>query len=502
MHDDAATLTDSFSASIRRATRVVTRSVGLVAHVVGHVDRLVADVTRDSAQVATEAQALARDVTQTASRLGVTVRAMPRVTRVVSEAARLIALYKLRGPSDALHEQSARRAHELCVELRGGVLKIGQLVSCRVDLLPEPWIEWLARLQDRVPAVDTALIRARIEEELGRPIDELFASFDDTPLAAASIAQVHAARLHDGREVVVKVQVPGIEDVVEADLVSLRLVAGMLGDLLPFGDLPTVLDELARAVRAELDYGAEADAMRAARLSFAAEASHVGGRVRVPEPVAELSSRRVLVMERLYGQSLTSFLDECEQRGEAGTADRDRVLETLVAAYAAQILAHGRFQADAHPGNFLVLPSEKGPILGLLDFGCVQTLSPAMRRAYAGVVGAVLKRDAAELATRLGEMGFATKSGDDTALRAFAEMMLGALRDGADLSAIDPKAQLDEALRLARENPVVHVPQEFVLIGRVFASLGGMILRYKPRLSLFAALAPSLAVALRVDRAA
>jgi ubiquinone biosynthesis protein len=461
-----------------RATQVLARSVALVGHVLGNVERLVDDVTRDSAELASSATALYAESALRAAAALATMRTAPRVARLVSEVLRLVALYKLRGPSEELHADGARRMHDLCIELRGGVLKLGQLASCRVDLLPPAYIEALSRLQDRVPPLPAAVIRARIEAELGAPIDQLFARFDDEAIAAASIAQVHGARLHDGSEVVVKVQLPGVEDDLAADLAALRFLCAALGDALPRTDLATILAELARSVTGELDFLAEADATTGVRADFAADRDVV-----VPRVHHELCTRRVLVLERLSGGSLATFL------ADAGTpaAERDRVLELLVRSYAAQILAHGRFQADAHPGNFLVLP---GPRLGLLDFGALATLAPAQRVAYAQLAFAILQKDSARMAQLFATIGFATLDGDPGSLDRFAELLLAAFRDGAELGDIDPRAQLETALRVAHENPVVRLPQEFVLIGRVFASLGGLLVRHQPKISLFATITP------------
>ncbi len=489
-------------APFARATQVIASTAALVGHVLGNVERLVIDVTRDSTQVATSATALYADAAIRATQVIGTMRTAPRVARLVTEVLRLVALYKLRGPSEALHRSGAQRMHDLCVELRGGVLKLGQLASCRVDLLPPAYVEALARLQDRVPPLPAAVMRARIQAELGRPVDELFARFDDEAIAAASIAQVHGAQLHDGTEVVVKVQLPGVEDDLAADLAAMRFLVTALGDALPRTDLPTILDELSRSVRGELDFLAEADATEAVRADFAHDPDVV-----VPRVYRELSSRRVLVLERLHGRPLAAFLAGTDQADADPDADadaaadasadaasdhtaRDRVLELLVTTYAAQILAHGRFQADAHPGNFLVLP---GPRLGLLDFGALAEVTPTARAAYAQLVLAILQRDTARMAELFGYIGFATLDGDAGALERFAELMMAAFRDGADLATIDPRAQLEAALRLAHENPVVRLPQEFVLIGRVFASLGGLLVKYQPRVSLFAAIAPHVA---------
>jgi predicted unusual protein kinase regulating ubiquinone biosynthesis (AarF/ABC1/UbiB family) len=191
-------------------------------------------------------------------------------------------------------------------------------------------------------------------------------------------------------------------------------------------------------------------------------------------------------MERLHGVRLTDFLD-----GAVPEA-RDRIVTTLVDCFAEQILEHGVFHADPHPGNFLVVDGPTGPRLALLDFGCVTRLPDDVRRAYAGLVTAVFAGDAERAAALFAVLGFATRGGDPGALHELAALMLEALREGAELGAIDPAAQLERALALLTTNPLARVPQHFVLIGRVLASLGGLVVRYPPRGGLFAVLAPRL----------
>jgi predicted unusual protein kinase regulating ubiquinone biosynthesis (AarF/ABC1/UbiB family) len=318
----------------------------------------------------------------------------------------------------------------------------------------------------------------------------VFAGFEETALAAASLAQVHGATLADGTRVAVKVQVPGVEDTVEVDLTALRILAQALRDVLPQIDLPTIADELSRSVVAELDYLDEAAHGEAVRRDFAGDAD-----VLVPHVHRELSTSRLLVLERVDGQRLVEFLDGCETRGDA--AGRDAVLGTLVRVYCAQLLAHGRFQADAHPGNFLVVPGSDGgrPRLALLDFGCTVELAPEVRRAWAGLTAAIVAGDGARTAQLLVALGFATSDGNTAPLVEFAEMLMGAFRRGADLGAIDPRAQIEQAMAAARANPVVRIPRDFVLIGRVLASVGGLLMRYRPRLDLFSTILPYLAAA-------
>lgn len=477
--------------SVARAARVVGASANLVANVIhnldrllGNVDQLVAEVTFDANKLAAESQALYQLALARAVSVRDAIRATPRFTRILTEVARVAAAYKLRSPArdlDALHRESAERLYALCVELRGGVLKVGQFASSRLDLLPAAYVESLSRLQDRVPAVPTSAIRARVEAELGRPIAELFAAFDDEPMAAASLAQVHGATLLDGTRVAVKIQLPGIEEVVETDLAALRILAAALRETVPQVDLTTIATELTRSVREELDYEAEAGHAEAVRASFAGDPTVI-----VPFVRADLSTARVLVLERIDGARLVDWLEA------ADPAARDRLLEILVRSTCAQILAHGRFQGDAHPGNYLVLDGEDGPRLALLDFGCVQVLTPEERAAYAGLALAILSRDARQMAERFATLGFATRTGDPAALTDLADMILGAFRDNADLSAIDPRAQMEQAMAILRANPVVSIPHSFVLLGRVFATLGGLLMKYRPKINLFAIIGPHL----------
>jgi ubiquinone biosynthesis protein len=452
-----------------------------IHHVGARLDAMSLDLARDLGAVTRDAQAFADAAFGHAQTIA---RATPRTARVARAGAALLARHRwlrlaaaARGhpglrPDD--HRDLARRTARAAAELRGGIAKLGQLASCRPDLVGPIWAGELAALQADVPPVDAAAIRARIEHELGRPIAACFAELDDSPLAAASLAQVHAGRLLDGTPVAVKVQVPGIEAIIDADIAALRTIAARLGDV-PGLDLPIVVDELARALTAELDYAAEAAALRSFTTAFA-----------IPRPIAECSSPRVLTMTRLDGQRLTAALDAMP------AAERDRVFAELVDDVAAQVLVRGHVHADPHPGNFLLTSDGK---LGLLDFGCTLVLDARERAAYARLVLAIAGGDSRAAARELVALGFVAD--DPEQLVALTASLIGALRPGTSVAELDWEAGFADQLARARRLRGLVIPRSFVLLGRVLLTIAGLLARYRPHIQLHALLAPHLAAAIR-----
>ena len=160
---------------------------------------------------------------------------------------------------DVQHERSAQRLYRLCVDLKGLYIKAGQFIGTRADLVPHPYVRWLGQLQDRVPPRSVAEVRATIEREFGRPVEELFAEFDHEPLAAASLAQVHRARLPDGRTVAVKVQYPEVQKLVDLDLRNLRAIVRLVAWREPRFDYRAIWAESAQEIPHELDFVREAE---------------------------------------------------------------------------------------------------------------------------------------------------------------------------------------------------------------------------------------------------
>lgn len=458
-----------------------SETVRLLRKLGSRLDAFSLDLARDVGTVTRDAQAFA---TAVGDRTTTLVRATPRAAKLAQAGAALLARHRWLTLAAAArgdlalraedHRDLARRTATVAAQLRGGIAKLGQLASCRPDLIGPIWAGELARLQDDVPPVDAAQIRARIEHDLGRPIGELFSAFDDVPLAAASLAQVHAAFLADGTAVVVKVAVPGIEDVIAADVAALRTIASALGEL-PGVDLPTLTDELARALATELDYVAEAAALRA----FGASG------VRVPVPIASLSSARVLTMTRIDGERLIPSLERM------APTTRDRLLGELVAEVAAQILVRGHVHADPHPGNFLVTP-EGG--LALLDFGCTLTLGAAERAAYARLVIAIAGGDQGAAARELAALGFTAEAPEQ--LVELTAALIGAMRPGASVAELDWEAAFAAQIAQARQLRGLVIPRSFVLLGRVLATIAGLLATYKPNLQIHALIVPHLAAAI------
>jgi len=293
-------------------------------------------------------------------------------------------------------------------QLGPSFIKLAQMLSARADLLPAAYVRELRRLQDRAPAVSFEQIQGVAEAELGRPLDQLFPRFDVVPLSAASLGQVHAAQLRDGREVTVKVLRPGVQRVIEADLQILADLANLLPRRVPAlqrYDLPGFVRRFASQLEDELVYTLEAH--NASRIGESIQAA--GLKVRVPEVVPELTTRRVLTTERLYGKRVDQLA------GEVLSFDRRETAEQFARSMLGQIFLDGFFHADPHQGNVLVA-KDGSPIL--LDFGIVGYLDPRARRLLADIVRHVYAEDVDGVVDDLFELGALGPDTDLVAVRA------------------------------------------------------------------------------------
>lgn len=345
------------------------------------------------------------------------IRGLPARYRRTRRYAQIIAVasrhglggYLRRGqPSTAEWEPPSRVASALREALTdGGVtfVKLGQVLSTRPDILPPAFIAELSRLHSSVPAVPWSQVRPVIEAELDRPLEEVFESIDESALAAASVAQIHLARLLDGREVVVKVQRPSARREVTADLDIVLRLADRIQRTTVWGRTLGVRDlakGFSAALEEELDYRVELGNMRAV-----AAHSHD---VAVPTPYPELSTRRILVMDRLSGAPLSSA-DAII--AALPRAKRQEIAQTLLTTILGQLTTGGVFHADLHAGNILMTQSGD---LGLLDFGSVGRLDRRGRESFSRLLLAVEAQDATLATDAILDLLIAPSDVDDRAL--------------------------------------------------------------------------------------
>ena len=363
-------------------------------------------------------------------------------------------------------------------ELGPTFVKLGQVLSTRPDLLPPAYIAELARLQDTVPPEPWEPVRAQLEAELGAPVEEVFATLDPEPIAAASLAQVHAATLPDGAEVVVKVQRPDIEATINVDLDILADVARLLQTRTPLGelyDLPGIVEEFAATLRAELDFYREGHNADRFRANFADEPY-----LYIPKVYWEYTTRRVLVMERIRGIKI----DDIAALDAAGY-DRYRIGLHAARMVIKEVLEDGFFHADPHPGNFFVMPGE---VIGAVDFGMVGYLSRRTRTDLVRLYVAAIQLDEEAVVDQLVRMGVVGGAVDRIGLQHDIGRLLRKYA-GLPLKAIRARDVMEEAMPIAFRHHL-RLPSELWLLGKTLAMMEGVGLKLVPDFDMFAVSRP------------
>jgi predicted unusual protein kinase regulating ubiquinone biosynthesis (AarF/ABC1/UbiB family) len=375
--------------------------------------------------------------------------------------------------------RAARALYATSIRLEGLLIKACQFIATRADILPDEWVATLSGLHDSVPPRPFATIRHQIEKELGRPLENIFAQFDPVPLAAASLAQVHRARTHDGRRCAVKIQYPGIEGIIRADLrnlmFTLRLLARLERDL----DFRIIARELLKYIPMELDFINEARNCETLRRNFTSRTDIV-----IPRVYDELTTRRVLTMELVEGVKVT------DTEGLAlAEIDKHEVAQKLIEIFTEMILRDGFFHADPHPGNILVQP---GPRLVLLDFGLAKDFPPAFRDAMVRLTFAILTTNREAIVSAFHDLGFRTRDDSPETLLMLADLFLGNSvkrnRAYADRELVGEFAE--ELPRTLRSNPIVEVPADVLLVNRVMGLLSGIGKTLDSKVNLFSTLMP------------
>ncbi len=403
----------------------------------------------------------------------------------------------------------ARRFRVLAVELGGLMIKVGQFMSSRLDVLPPEITAELEDLQDEVPAVPFPEIRALAERELGMPLADAFAWVDETPVAAASLGQAHRAILGpiDSADTgltgaVIKVQRPGIDDIVRIDLAALRRIGGWLTHVRLVSDrvdAPALVEEFAETSLEEIDYLHEARSSARFQEMFAADE-----RVAVPEIVWERSTRRVLTLEDVTAIKITDHTGLL-----AAGIDPVEVAPVFAAVMFDQLFADGFFHADPHPGNVFVTPVADGSVaqgwmLTFIDFGMMGEVPPSTRRGLRKMLIAAASRDGKGLVDAARNIGVLLPSADTTQLE-LAMTRLFARFGGlgfAELREVDPRefrAFANEFQEVVRTLPF-QLPDDFLLIIRAMSLTSGVCSALDPAFNLWDSVEPYAQRLIREER--
>jgi len=380
------------------------------------------------------------------------------------------------------HYWSAKRFYETAVKNQGLLIKTGQFLGTRPDVVPDPYIEVLSGLQDEVPPESFENIRAHIERELGKPLYDVFAEFGEKPVASASLAQVHRAVLKDGRVCAVKVQYPGIAHIVDIDLKNMAFFISVLNRLDRSMDYRFVAEEMRKHIPLELDFINEGHNAERIAADFASIEDVV-----VPEIYWEYTSRRVLTMEYIDGVKVTDIAG-MKRIG----VDAWDVAKILVFAFAEMIVRHGFFHADPHPGNLMVLP---GPKLVLIDFGQAKDLGPAFQEVLVRFTRTLLSGNNAAMGAAFRDLGFRTKKDDTTGYEELGDAYFGrATRHVQETGAGWTEGEVfeqsyEDVGKLMRKNPLTAIPPELLMIGRVFGLLNGLSKTLQARTNMLVAFA-------------
>jgi ubiquinone biosynthesis protein len=382
------------------------------------------------------------------------------VTERVRHAKRYASIAKLL-VQHGRPDEEAKDAEALADDLEAmgpTFIKLGQLLSTRSDLLPAAYCDALARLQDDVERLPIDVVARVVEEDLGLPPTDIFEEWHEEPMASASLGQVHRARLHNGHEVVVKVQRPDAREIIEQDMAALRELAKLLdghtsvGRHVGFGE---IVAQFADTLDAELDYRREAGHLE--RLGLILRPYE---RLVVPQPVREVCSRRVLTMDFVAGRKVTTLTPVGRT-----DVDGDELMGELFRGYLDQILVEGFFHADPHPGNILLTDDGR---LALLDLGMVATVAPRFQDELVQLVLAISEGrgdEAGQIAIRMGRK---LDDFDEATFLRTAQSLVA--KSQADLGDVEVGTLIGELSRVAIDTGL-RLPPELTLLGKALLNL-------------------------------
>jgi predicted unusual protein kinase regulating ubiquinone biosynthesis (AarF/ABC1/UbiB family) len=397
---------------------------------------------------------------------------------------RRLGIRDARRKMSARHRRRAIQFRETAGQMGGVVIKLGQFLSARADVMPEEYLQELSKLQDEVPPVPFDAIRGVIEEEFGKPLQQVYRQFDAEPLAAASLGQVHAAVLTDGTRVAVKVQRPGIRELVDVDMATFAWLMDGAHRLTRFGrrfDIPGLVDEFARTLSDELDFYREGTHAERFCEDFARNPI-----IEVPDVFWDYTTDRVLTLERIDGIKISDY-----EALEAAGVDRSVVADEVFQSYMQQILVDGFFHADPHPGNLFVV-TQGGPTrITFVDFGMVGEITDQEREQFKHAVIAGSARDLDDLVASLSRLGFIRPGANvDPIKRAIAWIFEHYSGITAHRVSYEELESIQEDIRtLVYEHPFT-LPSQFGFLGRAVGTMIGLVSGLDPHYDFVSAVKP------------
>lgn len=364
------------------------------------------------------------------------------------------------------HRKRAIQLRTTAIELGGLLIKLGQFFSARADVMPEEYLQELAKLQDSVPPVDFEAIKKVIEDSFGQPLDDVFPVFEKEPEAAASLAQVHYATLTNGEEVAVKVQRPYIEELCDVDLATFSFLMEGVERFTSWGkrvDVPGLVNEFKRTLGDELDFLREASYAQRFRANFEGNKDIV-----IPATYPEYTNERVVTLEKINGIKISDY-----QSLEKSGFNRTEIAKKVTNSYLQQFLIDGFFHADPHPGNLFVLPDSR---VAYVDFGMAGEITPEMRGYLKEAVIAVAGRDIHALIAALQSLGFIRKGVNIAPIRKALFWIFDNYQSlnskNIDFEILD---SIQEDLRIIAYEQPFSLPVDFAFLGRAVGTLVGLV---------------------------
>ncbi|WP_019914650.1 ABC1 kinase family protein [Paenibacillus sp. HW567] len=391
--------------------------------------------------------------------------------------------------TQALYRKQATYFTKTAMDMGGLIIKLGQHVSAQVDFLPKEILDELSKLQDSVDSVDFSEIKHKLESELGASIGEIFAEFSTTPIAAASLGQVHRATLRTGEEVAVKVMRPGVEDIIAIDWKSIQVAIRLLKrrtKITDFMDLDAVYDEFHDTVMDELDYQKEGRNAEEFQMQFIHRDDLV-----VPGIYWPYTTSKVLTMEFLEGVKINDFAQL-----DAWGVDRTKLAKALMEIFVEQILTEGFFHADPHPGNVLVQPDGT---IALIDFGMVGRIADDMKAQMVALVIAVYLKDPHGAIDALNHLRFLRRNVDLEVFSRNLTLLFEQINgDTFDLSFVTSGDNVEELRDFLFSQPF-QLPANTTFLGKAIATVYGLCLGLDPELDLIGTVKPYVEKVMRND---